>query len=59
VNSVLLWFVSLIEFRKRLLTHMKFSAKRLGLLLNFNVPLLKGGIKRLIVYIIFSVVFPL
>jgi GxxExxY protein len=32
----------------QLLTYMKLSCKRLGLLLNFNVPLLKDGIKRLI-----------
>ena len=32
----------------QLLTYMKLSNKRLGLLLNFNVPLLKDGIKRLI-----------
>jgi GxxExxY protein len=32
----------------QLLTYMKLSAKRLGLLLNFNVSLLKDGIKRLI-----------
>lgn len=32
----------------QLLTYMKFSNKRLGLLLNFNVLLLKDGIRRYI-----------
>jgi GxxExxY protein len=32
----------------QLLTYMKLARIRLGLLLNFNVPLLKKGIKRLI-----------
>lgn len=30
----------------QILTYMKFSKKKLGLLINFNVPLLKRGIKR-------------
>lgn len=32
----------------QLLTYLKMSQKRLGLLLNFNVPLLKEGIKRIV-----------
>jgi GxxExxY protein len=32
----------------QLLTYLKLSGIRLGLLLNFHVPLLKDGIKRLI-----------
>jgi GxxExxY protein len=32
----------------QLLTYMKLSNKRLGFLINFNVPLLKHGIKRLV-----------
>jgi GxxExxY protein len=32
----------------QLLTYMKLSRIRLGLLLNFNVPVLKAGIKRLL-----------
>ena len=32
----------------QLLTYLKLSGKRLGLLLNFNVPLLKQGFKRLV-----------
>ena len=30
----------------QILTHMKFAKKSLGLLINFNVTLLKNGIKR-------------
>jgi GxxExxY protein len=32
----------------QLLTYMKLSNKRLGFLINFNVPLLKHGIKRIV-----------
>lgn len=32
----------------QLLTYMKLSGKRLGLLINFNVPIIKSGIKRII-----------
>jgi GxxExxY protein len=32
----------------QLLTYLKLSAKRYGLLLNFNVPVMKQGIKRLL-----------
>lgn len=32
----------------QLLTYLKLADKRLGLLINFNVPLIKDGIKRLI-----------
>ena len=32
----------------QLLTYLKLSGNRLGLLMNFNVPLLKNGIKRLV-----------
>jgi len=34
--------------KAQLLTYMKLSNKKLGLLMNFNVDLLKNGIKRLI-----------
>ena len=30
----------------QILTYMKFSEKRIGLLINFNVTLLKNGLKR-------------
>jgi GxxExxY protein len=32
----------------QLLTYLKITGKRLGLLINFNVPLLKNGIRRLV-----------
>ncbi len=35
--------------KAQLLTYMKLSKKRLGFLLNFNVPLMKQGVVRLVV----------
>ena len=35
-------------FEAQLLTYLKLTGKRLGLLINFNVPLIKDGIKRII-----------
>ena len=32
----------------QILSHLKLMNKRLGFLINFNVPLMKGGIKRII-----------
>ncbi len=32
----------------QLLTYLKFSDKRVGLLINFNVPVLKDGLKRIV-----------
>jgi GxxExxY protein len=34
--------------RAQLLTYLKLSGKRLGLLLNFNVPHMRDGIDRLV-----------
>ena len=34
--------------KKQLLTYLKLAKKPLGLLINFNVPVLKDGIKRLV-----------
>ena len=34
--------------KKQLLTHLKLADKRLGLLINFNVPLTKQGITRIV-----------
>jgi GxxExxY protein len=34
--------------KAQLLTYLKLSKRRLGLLINFNVPLIKDGIKRII-----------
>lgn len=33
--------------KKQLLTYLKISGLRLGLLINFNVPLIKDGITRI------------
>ena len=35
-------------FEAQLLTYLKLTNKRLGFLINFNVPLIKDGIKRII-----------
>ena len=35
-------------FDAQLLTYLKLTCKRLGLLINFNVPLIKSGIKRIV-----------
>ena len=32
-----------------ILSHLKLTGKRLGFLINFNVPLIKDGIKRIII----------
>jgi GxxExxY protein len=34
--------------RKQVLTYLRFADKRLGLLINFNVALIKDGIVRLV-----------
>jgi GxxExxY protein len=34
--------------RSQILTYLKLSGHRLGLLINFNTPLIKDGITRLI-----------
>ncbi len=36
-------------FEAQLLTYLKLTGKRLGFLINFNVPKIKDGIKRLVV----------
>jgi GxxExxY protein len=35
-------------YEAQVLTYLKMSGKRLALLINFNVPLIKDGIKRII-----------
>ncbi len=35
-------------FDAQLLSYLKLTKQRLGLLINFNVPLIKNGIKRII-----------
>ena len=39
---------SILLFDAQLLTYLKLTGKRLGLLINFDVPVLKEGIKRLV-----------
>lgn len=36
-------------FDAQILSHLKLAKKHLGLLINFNVPLIKNGIKRIII----------
>jgi GxxExxY protein len=38
-------------FKAQLLTYMKLTNKRLGYLINFNVPKIKDGISRMILRI--------
>ena len=35
-------------FDAQLLTQLKLTGRRLGFLINFNVPIIKGGIRRLV-----------
>lgn len=35
-------------FEAQLLTYLKLSGKRLGLLINFNVPVIRDGIRRIV-----------
>jgi GxxExxY protein len=35
-------------FEAQLMTYLKLSRKQLGLLINFNIPLLKDGIRRIV-----------
>jgi len=35
-------------FTAQLITYLKLSGKRLGYLINFNVPVIKNGIKRIV-----------
>lgn len=35
-------------WQAQLLSHMKLTGKRLGYLINFNVPLIKDGVKRMV-----------
>jgi GxxExxY protein len=36
-------------FESQLLTYLKLSRKRLGFLINYNVPLIKSGIQRFVI----------
>jgi len=53
VNDVVVCELKALEqvhpvWQAQLLSHMKLTGKRLGYLINFNVPLIKDGIKRMI-----------
>jgi GxxExxY protein len=37
-----------LVWEAQLLSHLKLTNKRLGYLINFNVPLIKSGIKRMV-----------
>lgn len=39
----------IVEFKAQLISYLKLTGKRLGFLINFHVPLMKEGIKRIIV----------
>jgi len=51
-NSVIVELKSVEEmnpiFESQLMTYLKLSGLRLGYLINFNVPLVKNGIKRMV-----------
>ena len=36
-------------WKAQLISHLKLTGKRLGFLINFNVPIIKNGIKRIII----------
>jgi GxxExxY protein len=53
VNDLVICELKAIEtvnpvWEAQLLSHLKLTGKRLGYLINFNVPLIKNGIKRMI-----------
>ena len=53
VNDLVLIEIKAVErllpvHEAQLLTYLKLAGKQLGLLINFNVPLIKDGIRRLI-----------
>lgn len=35
-------------WKAQILSHLKLTGKRLGYLINFNVPLIKDGIQRIV-----------
>ena len=53
VNNLIICELKALEnvnpvWEAQLLSHLKLTGKRLGYLINFNVPLIKDGIKRII-----------
>ncbi len=54
VNDLVICELKAIEtvnpvWEAQLLSHLKLTKKRLGYLINFNVPLIKKGIKRMVI----------
>jgi GxxExxY protein len=54
VNDLVICELKAIEnvnpvWEAQLLSHLKLINKRLGYLINFNVPLIKNGIKRMVI----------
>ena len=53
VNNLVICELKALEnvnpvWEAQLLSHLKLTGKRLGYLINFNVPLIKNGIKRMV-----------
>ena len=53
VNNLIICELKAVEemnplWDAQILSHLKLTGKRLGFIINFNVPLIKGGIKRII-----------
>ncbi len=52
-NEIIIELKAVNEFhpvhKAQLMTYLKLTTKRLGFLINFNVPLIKEGIKRIII----------
>jgi GxxExxY protein len=53
INSLVICELKALEnvhpvWEAQLLSHLRLTEKRLGYLINFNVPLIKQGIKRII-----------
>jgi len=53
VNDIVICELKALEivnpvWEAQLLSHLKLTGKRLGYLINFNVPLIKDGIKRMV-----------
>ena len=54
VNNLVICELKALEtvnpvWEAQLLSHLKLTNKRLGYLINFNVPLIKNGIRRMII----------
>jgi GxxExxY protein len=54
VNNLVICELKALEnvnpvWEAQLLSHLKLTGKRLGYLINFNVPLIKNGIKRMVI----------